>query len=91
MCGRFHHDRSAAASTGAVVHAFALPTSVGPLPTAHLGYIDLLATAGLLAGSLPTIFIAKRLVGKLPGRIHAVAFIALLVVVLASMLVIRLG
>ncbi|MGP5072066.1 hypothetical protein ACTXI0_06635 [Arthrobacter rhombi] len=64
---------------------------MGPLPTAHLGYIDLLATAGLLAGSLPTIFIAKRLVGKLPGRIHAVAFIALLGVVLASMLVIRLG
>lgn len=64
---------------------------MGRLPAAHLGYIDLLATAGLLAGYLPTIFIAKRLVGKLPGRIHAVAFIALLVVVLASMLVIRLG
>ncbi len=76
---------------GAAVYAFALPASVGPLPAVHLGYIDLLAAAGLLAGSLPTIFIAKRLVGRMPDRVHAIAFIALLVVVLASMLVIRPG
>ncbi|WP_372696811.1 sulfite exporter TauE/SafE family protein [Arthrobacter sp. JSM 101049] len=74
---------------GAAVYALALPMGTGSLATGRLGYIDLLAMAGLLAGSLPTIAVAKRLVGRMPDRIHAIAFIALLVVVLASMLLIR--
>lgn len=74
---------------GAAVYAFSLPATTGALAAGRLGYIDLLAMAGLLAGSLPTIAIAKRLVGKMPDRIHAIAFIALLVVVLVSMLLIR--
>lgn len=76
---------------GAAVYAFALPAAAGPQAMGQLGYIDLLAAAGLLAGSLPTIFIAKRLVGKMPDRVHALAFIALLLVVLVSMLVIQPG
>lgn len=74
---------------GAAVYALALPTATTPLATGRLGYIDLLAAAGLLAGSLPTIFVAKRLVGKMSDRVHAMAFITLLVVVLVSMLLIR--
>lgn len=74
---------------GAAVYALAVPAAAAPLASGRLGYIDLLATAGLLAGSLPTIAVAKRLVGKMPDRVHAVAFIALLVLVLVSMLVIR--
>lgn len=74
---------------GAAVYAFSLPATTGALAAGRLGYIDLLAMAGLLAGSLPTIAVAKRLVGKMPDRIHATAFIALLVVVLVSMLLIR--
>ncbi|WP_417234485.1 sulfite exporter TauE/SafE family protein [Arthrobacter sp.] len=74
---------------GAAVYAFSLPATTSALAAGRLGYIDLLAVAGLLAGSLPTIAVAKRLVGKMPDRVHAIAFIALLVVVLVSMLVIR--
>ncbi|HXD27413.1 MAG TPA: sulfite exporter TauE/SafE family protein [Arthrobacter sp.] len=74
---------------GAAVYAFSLPATTDAVAAGRLGYIDLLALAGLLAGSLPTIAVAKRLVGKMPDRIHAIAFIALLVVVLVSMLVIR--
>lgn len=74
---------------GAAVYAFSLPATTGALAAGRLGYIDLLAAVGLLAGSLPTIAIAKRLVGKMADRVHAIAFIALLVVVLAAMLVIR--
>lgn len=74
---------------GATVYALAVPAAAAPLASGRLGYIDLLAMAGLLAGSLPTIAVARRLVGRMPDRVHAIAFIALLAVVLASMLVIH--
>lgn len=72
---------------GAAVYAFSVPTPAAALASGQLGYIDLLAGACLLAGSLPTIMVVRRLVGKLPDRIHALAFISLLALVLVAMLV----
>lgn len=40
--------------------------------------VDLLAAAALLAGSLPTIPLARRLLPRLPDRAHAVAYVGLL-------------
>ncbi|MER5389952.1 hypothetical protein [Saccharopolyspora sp. NPDC002686] len=41
----------------------------------------------LLCGSLPTIALTKRLVGKIPDRVHAIAYVALLVIVMITMIV----
>lgn len=74
------------AVVGTVVYAFA---AAGATPHAgRIGYVDLLAAAALLCGSLPTIAIAKRVVGKIPDRVHAIAYLALLVVTAAVMVVI---
>ena len=52
----------------------------------HLGSVDLVAGALLLAGSLPTIALVRRYVGRIPDRAHAVAYVVLLIVVLAVFL-----
>ena len=52
----------------------------------HLGSVDLVAGALLLAGSLPTIALVRRYVGRIPDRAHAVAYVALLAVVLVVFL-----
>ncbi|PWV55335.1 hypothetical protein BDW27_103339 [Nocardiopsis sp. L17-MgMaSL7] len=53
----------------------------------HLGSVDLVAGALLLAGSLPTIALVRRLVGRIPDRAHAVSYVILLAVVLVVFLV----
>lgn len=50
--------------------------------------VDLLAGALLLAGSLPTIAVAKRLLPAIPDRAHAVAYVGLLVLALVAVLVV---
>jgi uncharacterized membrane protein YfcA len=61
-----------------VVYAF-----TGPGPA---GYVDPLAAAALLAGSLPTIVIVRRFAGRLPDRVHAVAYVGLLLAALVAVL-----
>ncbi|WP_430332871.1 sulfite exporter TauE/SafE family protein [Rhodococcus sp. ACT016] len=51
-----------------------------------LGYVDLLAGGALLAASLPTIVVTRRLVRHVPDRLHAHAYIVLLVASLVAIL-----
>ncbi|WP_329588483.1 sulfite exporter TauE/SafE family protein [Streptomyces sp. NBC_01362] len=66
-----------------LVYALAPTAAAGP---GQLGYVDLTAGAALLLGSLPTIAVARRLTGRVPDRVHSIAYVALLVVVLIVML-----
>lgn len=54
----------------------------------HLGSVDLVTGALLLAGSLPTIALTRRHLRRIPDRAHAVAYVALLGVVLVAVLLI---
>lgn len=67
-----------------LVYAFA---GTGPAQPGRLGSVDLLAAVALLCGSLPTIAIVKRIVGRIPDAIHAYAYIGLLTLVLITMIV----
>ncbi|GAB3475402.1 sulfite exporter TauE/SafE family protein [Nocardiopsis coralliicola] len=54
----------------------------------RIGYVDLFAAAALLAASLPTIAVAKRLIPHIPDRVHAAAYVALLIASLAAILLV---
>ena len=71
---------------GSLVYAIAGPTTAGD---GQLGHIDLAAAGTLLAGSLPTIAVVKRLLrGRaIPDRVHAVSYVLMLVVVLIAMVI----
>lgn len=73
------------AVVGSAVYALAAPALHAR--AGRLGYIDLLACAALLGGSLPTIALARRAAARVPDRVHSVAYVALLVIVLLVMLV----
>jgi hypothetical protein len=73
------------ALAGTLVYALA-PSPAGPAASGRLGYVDLTATAALLAGSLPTIAVVRRLTPHVPDRVHSVAYVALLLTVLVVML-----
>ncbi len=60
------------------------PLTQGPR---YLGNIDLAAFALLSLGSLAGIRLAGRWVGRIPDRIHARVYIALLALVMASMMI----
>jgi uncharacterized membrane protein YfcA len=66
------------AVAGSIVYAL---TPAAPAP-GRLGHIDLVAAAALLIGSIPAIVFTRRLVPRVPDRVHAVAYVALLVAVL---------
>jgi uncharacterized membrane protein YfcA len=70
------------AVAGTAVYALATPTATYP---GQLGHVNVVVAAALLCGSLPTIALTKRVVGKIPDRIHAIAYLVLLVVVLIAM------
>ncbi|AEW99360.1 sulfite exporter TauE/SafE family protein [Streptantibioticus cattleyicolor] len=70
------------AVAGTLVYALAPHVPAHP---GRLGYVDLLACAALWCGSLPTIAVARRVVGRVPDRVHSVAYVALLVLVLVVM------
>ncbi|MDT8912553.1 sulfite exporter TauE/SafE family protein [Amycolatopsis sp. PS_44_ISF1] len=63
--------------------ATAVYASAGPGPA---GYVDPAAALALLAGSLPTIALVRRFAGRLPDRVHVVAYLGLLVVALVAVL-----
>lgn len=66
---------------------YALATTAGDHP-GQVGHINLVAVAALLGGSLPTIALTRRvLAGRIPDRVHAIAYLGLLGVVLVAMLV----
>ncbi|WP_344859927.1 sulfite exporter TauE/SafE family protein [Amycolatopsis ultiminotia] len=48
------------------------------------GYLDPVAGAALLAGSLPTIAVVRRVADRLPDRVHAIAYVLLLAVALVA-------
>lgn len=51
------------------------------------GNVDLLAAVALLAGALPTIPLARRLLPRIPDRAHAAAYVGLLGAALLAVLV----
>lgn len=71
------------AAAGTLVYALAPTASVAP---GQLGYVDLTAATALLLGSLPTIAVARRVTGRVPDRVHSVAYVVLLLVTLAVMM-----
>ena len=74
------------AVVGAAAYAL-LAWRAAPLGDWHAGYIDLRACAVLVAGSWLGIQVASRWIGKIPDRLHAKVYIALLCLVLAVMVV----
>ncbi|WP_181798713.1 sulfite exporter TauE/SafE family protein [Streptomyces sp. WELS2] len=70
------------AVAGTLVYALA-PTA--PTASGRLGYVDLAAGAALLLGSLPTIALLRRVTGRVPDRVHSVAYVGLLLTVLVVM------
>lgn len=69
-----------------LVYALAPTASACP---GQLGYVDLTAGAALLLGSLPTIALARRLTARVPDRVHSIAYVLLLVVVLVVMVAVE--
>ncbi|AGM08474.1 hypothetical protein AORI_5891 [Amycolatopsis keratiniphila] len=70
---------------GTAVYAFAATgTASGSV---HLGYVDLVAAGALLCGSLPAIAVTRRVVGRIPDRAHAIAYLALLVAALIAIVI----
>jgi len=59
------------------------PLGLGPW---FAGYVDLLAFAVLILGSLAGMRLATPLIGRLPDRLHARVYIGLLALVLLAML-----
>ncbi|OBI42068.1 hypothetical protein [Mycobacterium colombiense] len=53
----------------------------------QVGYVSLAAVATLVAGSLPTIALAKPLLARwpIPDRVHAIAYLILLGMVMVTM------
>ncbi len=72
------------ALAGTAVYAFGSPAVA---VAGRIGFVDLLAAAALLCGSLPAIAVTKRVTGRIPDRVHAGAYLVLLVVVLISMVI----
>ncbi|WP_240796274.1 sulfite exporter TauE/SafE family protein [Streptomyces sp. RFCAC02] len=72
------------AVVGTTVYALAAPTLHAQ--GGRLGYVDLLACAALLSGSLPTIALTRRITPRIPDRAHSLAYIALLATVLLALL-----
>lgn len=82
------------ADSAAMANPLTLPVAVlatcvyvlagGPDAGGHLGYVDVVAAAALLAGSLPTIALTRRIVGRIPDRVHAWAYVGLLVAALVG-------
>ncbi|MEU0936999.1 MULTISPECIES: sulfite exporter TauE/SafE family protein [unclassified Embleya] len=70
------------AVVGSIVYALAAGSSAH---AGRVGYVDLISAAALLGGSLPTIAVVKRIGRRVPDRVHSVAYIALLVLVLFMM------
>lgn len=73
----------AGTATYVALSATSMP-SFGPW---HLGYVDVRAAATLVVGSWIGIRVAGRWIGRIPDRIHAKVYLALLIVVFGAMVV----
>jgi uncharacterized protein len=73
------------AIAGTVIYAFA--GSAGGHP-GQVGYVSLAAAAALVAGSVPTIAFAKRVLAgrKIPDGVHAAAYVILLGIIVIAMI-----
>ncbi|RDG34710.1 sulfite exporter TauE/SafE family protein [Streptomyces corynorhini] len=71
------------AVAGSVVYLLAS----APAHPGRVGYVDLAACAALLSGSLPTIALVRRVAGRVPDRVHSIAYVTLLGLVLLAMAV----
>ncbi|NYI92052.1 hypothetical protein HNR02_005427 [Amycolatopsis endophytica] len=67
---------------GTAIYAFAGTGSAG-----RAGYVDLIAAAALLCGSIPAIALTRRLTARIPDRVHAIAYLAMLAGVTIAMIV----
>ena len=76
------------AVVGTAVYALAGGADATGDQAGQIGYVDAVAAATLLAGSLPTIALARRIVGRIPDRVHAVAYVALLGAALLAVLLV---
>ncbi|MGW8530353.1 sulfite exporter TauE/SafE family protein [Nocardiopsis sp. NPDC055824] len=76
------------AVVGTAVYALAGGADAAGGASGQVGYVDVVAVAALLAGSLPTIALARRVVGRIPDRVHAVAYVVLLAVALLAVLLV---
>lgn len=78
------------ALVGTAVYTFATPAAAH---VGQIGYVSLTATAVLLAGSVPTIALTKRVLAgwKIPDRVHAVAYLILLGIILLAMMATMVG
>lgn len=74
------------AVVGTVVYAAAASGKSPGLAEGRLGYVDVVAALALLAGSLPTIAILRRVTPRIPDRAHAIAYVGLLAAALAAVL-----
>ncbi|MBC3843789.1 sulfite exporter TauE/SafE family protein [Streptacidiphilus sp. 4-A2] len=93
-----HPMRVATALANPLTLAIALPATAVSLSAAtalpagaaaqgHLvGLVDLRAAAALLLGALPVIAVLRRRPPRIPDRVHAWSYVALLVAVMAAML-----
>ncbi len=79
--------RAVAAANPLTLPVAVVATAVYALLPGTGGTVDLLAGAALLAGSLPTIPVARRLLPRIPDRAHAVAYVVLLLAALAAVVV----
>lgn len=72
------------AVAGSIVYAVAVP---GTGHLGEVGHINTTAAVVLLAGSLPTIAISRRILAgvSIPDRVHAIAYVILLGVVMIAM------
>jgi len=76
------------AIVGTVAYMAAARGLPAPLAPWIIGYVDLLAFAVLALGSLAGIRLAAPLIPRIPDRLHARVYIALLALVMVSMLLI---
>ena len=75
---------------GTVVYALAAPAATHPR---QVGYVSLTAAAALLAGSVPTIALTKRVLAgsRIPDQVHAVVYLILLGIILLAMIASTVG
>jgi uncharacterized protein len=81
------------AVVGTVIYALAAPVASYAAHPGQIGYISMTALAALLAGSVPTIALTKRVLAgcKIPDRVHAVAYVVLLGIILIAMIATMVG
>ncbi|RIX77243.1 sulfite exporter TauE/SafE family protein [Acidovorax cavernicola] len=75
------------ALAGTATYVVLSTTSTPSFGPGHLGYVDVRAAAMLVVGSCIGIRIAGLWIGRIPDRIHARVYLALLVTVLLAMVV----